>query len=641
MTDQVTLFDTGEPFAQVPANFQPIVTGDWRARDYQIQCVEEIEYCFGIHPERSNHRPVQSTLVELPTGTGKTEVILELIGRHAKRFGRVMALAHTKELIKQLADRFAKRLNLHVDIEQGDMRADESYHGRNQFVVASKDSLHPQRLKRFKDFGLLVIDEAHHATAKRYQDIIRHLREHNPNLLVLGVTATPERHDKQALGQVFANSAYQMSIEKAIEQGWLVPIDCTICQVKQLDLSEVRKVAGELNKKQLSQVIEEEQVLHEIASIVEQERQRAGDLKTLLFAHSVDQAEALANVLTERYGIPTGWICGDQRRCPAEKREQVMQDFQHGKLRAICNVAVFIEGVDLPGIVDSDGNVLDAGVEQIVMAKPTLSIGRYKQMLGRGLRPIPGVVDKPGLDAEARRRAIAKSRKTKLRVVDLVDNAMNHRLVGVVDIFAGRHDALVLERARKTLQDRKTAKDIQEALEKAQEQIEREQKKQAFKAKEREKIRKVRAQAIYERFTADTFDNFGRQYHQKSLPEPATEKQMRRLKSCRPSFKGCRHLTKDEATHIILALNRGVPMHVLQKTWDRAEESRSAREMHRSRSPVQTPASPVVTPKHAKASTQPSQMDVNQLLVQASQAPMQRRESAPALADINRIFMEC
>src|ERR1039457_4952611 len=102
------------------------------------------------------------------------------------------------------------------------------------------------RLHKFKpdDFGLLVIDEMHHGTAPSYRRILDYFSQ-NPELKILGVTATPERADQEALSQVCESVAFNYGISEAVRDGWLVDITAQFCQVNRLDLSEVHTTAGD------------------------------------------------------------------------------------------------------------------------------------------------------------------------------------------------------------------------------------------------------------------------------------------------------------------------------------------------------------------------------------------------------------
>ena len=528
-------------------------------RDYQLNCVSALEKDFGF-ADHSNGG-VSSALIQLATGLGKTEVFVEFARKHLARFGRVMMIGHTTELVSQASRKIHERTGLMPSIEQGANFSTEAEGFRSAFVCASVQSLHEARLPRFTGFGLLIIDEAHHASYENqsYRRVIEHLRSENPDLKVLGVTATPRRTDESALGRVFETCSFDMGIDTAVRDGWLVPPTVNVCQVQSLNLRDIKVVAGDLQKSAMAKILEEEEPLHEIAEVAV--REGADKLKTLIFCVSVNQAEALCHLLNERYKIKTGWVCGDTRRLSKDDRKQTLQGFRDGEITCLVNVAVLTEGWDCPGLVDPDtGEVLDPGVEHIVMARPTKSILVYTQMFGRGTRPLPSVVDFAGSTPESRREAIKKSAKPKIKITDLVDNSLKHRLVSVTDVLGGVHyPDKVLERAQRNMIERKTEEDVDKALELAAKQVERAEKRKAKAAAERKKREQVRADALYERMKVNPFDAFGQVYTDPRKVEPATPNQIKFLKWQKVRWDG--ELTKNEATKLIMKLKRGESAH--------------------------------------------------------------------------------
>jgi superfamily II DNA or RNA helicase len=169
-------------------------------RPYQTEAVNAVLQAAG--------QGVQHPLIALPTGTGKTIVFALLL---QQRPGRSLILAHRDELIQQAVD----KLHLVVpDLSIGVVKAERDEHAAPVVVGSVQTLQRPQRLARLTpDFHTVVIDEAHHATAESYLRILEHCRAWDPDgPLVLGVTATPERHDKQLLKHVFDTIVYQQSV---------------------------------------------------------------------------------------------------------------------------------------------------------------------------------------------------------------------------------------------------------------------------------------------------------------------------------------------------------------------------------------------------------------------------------------------
>ncbi len=429
-----------------------------------------------------------STLVVMPTGTGKTVLFAEVIQRMPP--GRIMVVAHREELITQAADKIARVTGHKPDIEMASEWADQSRFQRSRVVVSSVQTQiagmdGAGRMTRFdpQQFVLLVIDEAHHATAASYRKVIQHYRQ-NPELRVLGVTATPDRADEEALGQVFDSVAYDYEISDAIRDGYLVPILQRSVVVESLDLSTVRTTAGDLNGADLQAVLSREENLHGIAHPT---YELARGRKTLVFADSVANAERLAEILNRHRDGCARWVCGET---PKEDRRKLFADFSGGQYQFLVNVGVATEGYDEPGI------------EAVVLARPTKSRALFAQMVGRGTRPLPGVIDLPGLDAEGRRQAIEASAKPGVEIIDFVGNAGRHKLISVADILGGNYSDEVVARAAKKAQEN-PGTDVLEGLEDAQKEIDKE--KEQAEARRR---RSVKVKASYSTSAIDPFAAF-------------------------------------------------------------------------------------------------------------------------------------
>jgi len=273
----------------------------------------------------------------------------------------------------------------------------------------------------------LIVHNCHHATAATYRRVIEYYRR-NPALKVLGVTATPDRADEVALGQVYETVAFDYEILNAIDDGWLVPIQQQLVEVSGLDFSGVRTTAGDLNGADLARVMEEERNLHEIAGPT---IEIVGSRRALVFAASVAHAERLCDILNRHRKGCAGWVCG---KTDKDERRKTLAAFSAGELQYIVNVGVLTEGFD------------DPGVEVIVMGRPTKSRSLYAQMVGRAMRPLPGLVD--GVESpEERRMAIGGSKKPACLVVDFVGNSGRHKLMTSADILGGNVSDEAVERA--------------------------------------------------------------------------------------------------------------------------------------------------------------------------------------------------
>lgn len=396
-------------------------------RDYQHNAVE------AALAELATKR---SALCVLPTGTGKTIILAHIIKRWS---GRVLVVAHREELIRQAASKITAVTGHPCDIEMASEHSDLHMFNRSKVVVASKDSLHERRLSKWKpdEFSLVVTDEAHHAIASSYRRIYNYFAAAKH----LGVTATPDRTDERALGQVFESVAFNYEIPDAINDGWLVPILQRSIHVANLDFAGVKSTAGDLNQKQLAEIMENERMLHEVITPT---LRLAKWRKVLMFCASVKHAERAAEILNRHQPNSARWVCGET---PKDERANTLRDYSASRFQFLCNVGVFTEGFDEPTI------------DMVVVARPTESRSLYAQMVGRGTRPLAGILDSDcgsniGIsdsftDIAARRRsAIARSAKPNLEVIDFEGNAGKHKLVCVADILGGEYDEEVIQRVR-------------------------------------------------------------------------------------------------------------------------------------------------------------------------------------------------
>jgi superfamily II DNA or RNA helicase len=324
--------------------------------------------------------------------------------------------------------------------------------------------------------GLLIVDEAHHSPAPTYTRIIRYLRKCNPAMKVLGLTATPDRADEEELGQVYQSVACEYSLPQPILDGWLVPVQQQFVMVEDLNLSNVRKLADDLNQGDLEREMMQEKVIHKVTTpLVEIScGMETGTIDRLIsenqmpsledfvkerrptLVHCVDVAHAHRTTEVINRYLPDSALCitGDTDKTI---RRDGLKAFAEGRIQFLLSCGVFLEGTDLP-------NVAVVGV-----ARPTRSRALYAQMAGRGLRPEPGCID--GIqDPEERVAAIVASSKPHCTIIDFVGNSGKHKLICSVDILGNSlPDELVNGVVRKMTNVGK-AVDVMESLEKAQEE---------------------------------------------------------------------------------------------------------------------------------------------------------------------------
>jgi len=445
-----------------------------KLRPYQRRAVDAIARCLADN---------RSTLLVAATGLGKTVMLAHAIAE-VSGGKRAMVLAHREELVTQNAKTIGAVLGEPCDIEMSTSHADlPNMMGRRaRVIVASKDSLHPKRLERFDpdEFGLIVTDEAHHATSESYTRIYDYFSQSKH----LGVTATPNRHDEEALGQVFETTAMIYGIADGIRDGWLVPIVAYSPIVHDLNLDRVKTVAGDLSQSELGAQLENERPVHEVCVTT---IERCGDRRALLFAVSVRQAQMIADRLNNYRADCARFISGET---PKEERAAVIAAHKRGQFQYLANCNVATEGYD------------DPGIGAVVMARPTKSLPLFTQMVGRGTRPMPGLVEDID-DAESRRDAIANSEKPNMLLLNFTSNCSRHKLVTPADVLGGKYPDEDCEAAGRAIMDGET--DVAEALERAQQKRLESGGVKEIKAYDASRVRIV-AQARYLLQEEDLFD---------------------------------------------------------------------------------------------------------------------------------------
>ncbi len=394
-----------------------------------------------------------STLLVMPTGTGKTTVFVT-IGQRWPAPQRVLVIAHREELIQQAAERVERLTGQWPGIEMACDKVDQN--DPCKWVVSSVQTLSREtRLCKFEpsQFGLVIVDEAHHAVASTYRRVLGHFQR-NRDCKTLGVTATPLRADALAMEQVFQSVAYNYGIEQAADEGWLVPVRQQVVRVDGLDFSKVRTTAGDLNEGDLEAILNEEKILHRVAAPTVE---LAGNLPTLVFCVTVAHAEKMAEILRRYKPGSAEFVCGTT---PKEDRRRIIGDFRSGRLQFLCNVGVLLEGFDAPNCAC------------IAMARPTKSLALYTQVIGRSLRALPGVID--GMEtatADARRAAIAASLKPSALILDYAGNAGKHKIITAYDVLGGKWGEPVRSYARKTAEEEGNAAMLGDSLERASDEL--------------------------------------------------------------------------------------------------------------------------------------------------------------------------
>jgi DNA repair protein RadD len=311
-------------------------------------------------------------LIAAPTGSGKTVIIAEIIARAVARQRRVVFLAHRRELITQASRRLHS-----VGVDHGIVLPGYPMRPNEAVQVASIATLHARAIRTHTierpAADVVLVDEAHHCRARTYRQIL----EEYPSAIVIGLTATPCRSDGRGLGNIFETLIEAPDVAALSAAGYLV--QARIYAPSQPDLSGVQVERGDYVERQLAERVDTAQL---VGDVVEHWLRLAGRRPTVVFATGVAHSLHLRNEFS-RAGVLAEHIDGDT---PIEERDAILSGLAAGHVEVVCNAMVLTEGFDCP----------EMGC--LVLARPTRSLGLYRQMVGRVLRPAPGKVDALILD---------------------------------------------------------------------------------------------------------------------------------------------------------------------------------------------------------------------------------------------------
>lgn len=333
-------------------------------RPYQTEVIAKVDAAVAEGKRR--------ILLVAPTGAGKTIVATAIIKAAVERRGRVLFLSHRRELQVQAHSKLFE-----IGVDAGVIQAGIEPRPHVRVQVASVQTLWARAMRSrsmdLPEADIVIVDEAHHVLAKTYRKII----DSYANAVVIGLTATPCRGDGKGLGNAFDVIVECPSVQELIDLGFLVPTKVFAPSIPDLAGVQVRQgdyVAGQLEAAMNKPAL--------IGDAVEHYHKHAKDRRTVVFASGVAHSVHLRDEF-RRSGVMAEHIDGST---PAEERDRILARFAAGDVEVICNVAVLTEGFDCP----------DIGA--IILARPTRSLGLFRQMIGRGLRPAPSKSDVVILD---------------------------------------------------------------------------------------------------------------------------------------------------------------------------------------------------------------------------------------------------
>jgi DNA repair protein RadD len=324
-------------------------------RSYQSQAIVDIELAIN---------DAEAPLYVLPTGAGKTVVAAQIIERAVAAGKRVLVLTHRREILKQTSLKLSGG-NFEHGLIQAGLNVDLEY----PVQIASIQTLWARCMRTDKvplpAANVIIIDEAHHAAARTWRNII----EAYPNARRIGLTATPCRSDGRGLGNYFTRIIEGPQIPELIADKWLVP---TIYYAPvDPDLRGVHTRQGDYVVSQLADRMNRDDLVGDIVSNWHKFAERR---RTLVFCVDVAHSVHVKDEFIES-GVKAEHIDGGT---PKTERDAALARLASGETELITNCMVLTEGFDLPSI------------GCIVLARPTKQIGLFRQMAGRGLRPAPG-----------------------------------------------------------------------------------------------------------------------------------------------------------------------------------------------------------------------------------------------------------
>lgn len=337
----------------------------------------------------TNLKAEKNTLGIAPTGAGKTIMMAAVSLEAAPKDLPSLILQHRDELVTQNRTKFIRfagisNIRKPVTIDASNKAWDRQPGGWNFAMVQTL----AKNLNNMPKLGLLSIDEAHHCAAQSYIDVIKRAKEVNPDILIYGTTATPNRGDRRALRTTFTNVGDQIQIGELIEAGYLVrPRSFTIDLGVQDELSKVKRTAVDFDMKEVESIMNKtvinEMIVDRWLGFTATNGQYISCEKrqTVVFCSTIQHAEDVCKAFQDR-GVAAEMV--DGKMGLAERRE-ILQRFDAGFVRVIVNVSILTEGFD------------SQPVSCVLLCRPSSWKSTMVQMIGRGLRKVdpeeyPGVV---------------------------------------------------------------------------------------------------------------------------------------------------------------------------------------------------------------------------------------------------------
>jgi len=341
-------------------------------RPYQAKAVEAVY----AHLRAKDDNPC----IVIPTAGGKTPVMATICRDAVGKWGgRVLILAHVKELLLQTVARLADvapETWRQVGIYSAGLKARDTEH---PIIVAGIQSVF-RRAAELGPFDLIIVDEAHMIPPSgdgMYRMFLADAKVVNPHVRLIGLTATPFRMSSGEIcgkNNLLNSICYEVGVRELIVEGYLCPLRSKAGKDK-VDVSGIHTRGGEFIAGELADLMDNAELVQ--AACAEIAEQTKGRRATLIFASGVKHAQHVQAEL-EALGLTCGFVYGET---PAGDRADTLKAFKLGKLPYLVNVNVLTTGFDAP--------IMDC----VAMLRPTMSPGLYYQMVGRGFRLCDGKAD--------------------------------------------------------------------------------------------------------------------------------------------------------------------------------------------------------------------------------------------------------
>ena len=343
-------------------------------RPYQSTAVEAVYRHLRDHDD--------NPVVVIPTGGGKTPVMATICDDAVRKWnGRVLVLAHVKELLEQTAGTLGRMAgSLDVGVYSAGLRRRDTEH---RVIVAGIQSVY-KRAGELDAFDIVLIDEGHLIPPEgdgMYRQFLADAKVINPHVRTIGLTATPFRMTSGSICRPdhFLNSiCYEVGVKELIRDGYLCPLR-TKAGIVRADTSNLHVRGGEFIAGEVEDLMDKDGLVR--AACAEIVQQTADRQSVLIFASGIQHGLHVVDTLQREHGVECGFVCGDT---PTPERDRLIGRFrrQSGKglfgdnrpLKYLCNVNVLTTGFDAPN------------VDCIALLRPTMSPGLYYQMVGRGFR---------------------------------------------------------------------------------------------------------------------------------------------------------------------------------------------------------------------------------------------------------------